>query len=134
MSGRIRTAAQSAQRNTARLKEEFLTLTADSCAPQDPRARGDHYRRHLADANRVIDTLQLRIAELEVERDKAKQAADYERSLCVTRGEAERERLAAFRLAKGKAALLAEDRGGVPNSLSDAIDQIPDPRPKWSNL
>lgn len=131
MSGRIRTAAQSAQRNTAKLKEEFLTLAADSCAPADPRARADHYKKHLADAQRVIDTLQRRIVEIEAERDKIKQQAQYDLSLCVTRGEAERERLAAFRLARGKAALLAEGEGGITTELSNAIEEIPDLKPKW---
>ena len=132
MSGRIRTAEQSAQRETAKARGVLLTIVADSCAPANLRARGDHYRKHLTDANRVIETLQLRIAELEAQRDKAKQRAEYDMSLCVTRGEAERERIAAFRLARGKAALLAEGKGGITTELSNAIEEIPDLKPKWT--
>ncbi|KQR77594.1 hypothetical protein [Rhizobium sp. Leaf341] len=131
MSGRIKTAGQSAQRETARLKEAYLTLAADSCAPRDPRSQGEHYRRHLADAQRVIEKLQLKIGELEAERDRIRQRAEYDMSLCVTRSEAERERLGAFRLARGKAALLAEGEGGITTELSNAIEEIPDIKPKW---
>ncbi|MCD7109725.1 hypothetical protein LRX75_11820 [Rhizobium sp. DKSPLA3] len=130
---RIRTAEQSSRRETAKARNATLTLVADSCAPADLKARSDHYRRHLADANRVIETLQIRVSGLERERDEIRSRAHYDLSLCVTRGEAERERLAAFRLARGKAAILAEDSDGVPNALSNAIDQIPDPKPKWIN-
>lgn len=45
--------------------------------------------------------------------------------------EAETARLGAFRLAREKAAMLFEDRG-VPTSSSEAIREIPDPKPKWS--
>ncbi|QIG68358.1 hypothetical protein EVB74_024 [Rhizobium phage RHph_Y3_56_1] len=108
------------------------TLLADSTAPRDPRARGDHYRSHLADAHRTIEILQLRVKELEQECDKIKQAREYDLSLCVTRTAAEEERIAAFRLARGKASILAEWPPGVPTSMSNAIDNIPDPKPKWT--
>ncbi|TBC12317.1 hypothetical protein ELH32_13705 [Rhizobium ruizarguesonis] len=132
MSRRIRTAEESARRESALTKEAMRTLLADSTAPRDPRGRGDHYRRHLTDAHRIIETLQLRIKEVEAERDKIKRQAEYDRSLCVTRTVAEEARLAAFRLARGKASLLAEWPPGVPTSMSHAIDCIPDPKPKWS--
>ena len=94
--------------------------------------RGEHYRRHLVDAHRVIEGLQLRIKELEAERDKVRQDTAYSLSLCVTRTEAEEARLAAFRLARGKASILAEWPPGVPTNMSHDIDCIPDPKPKWT--
>lgn len=132
MSRRVKTAEESARRETAAAKEAMRTLLADSTAPRDPRGRGDHYRSHLVDAHRTIEILQLRIKELEQERDKIKQAREYELSLCVTRTTAEEERLAAFRLARGKAAILAEGPDGIPTGMSHAIDCIPDPKPRWS--
>ncbi|EPE98598.1 hypothetical protein [Rhizobium grahamii] len=131
MSRRIRTAEQSARRETAIAKEAILTAVADGTAPRDPRARGDHYRRHLTDAHRTIGILQNRIAELEAEKAKIKRQAEYDLSLCVTRREAEEGRLGAFRLAKGLAVNLAEP-DDVPNHLSEAIWNLPDPKPKWS--
>jgi hypothetical protein len=86
----------------------------------------------LADAHRTIEILQQRIRDVEQERDTAKADKDYTLSLCVTRTVAEEARLAAFRLARGKASILAEWPHGVPTSMSHAIDCIPDPKPKWS--
>lgn len=111
----------------------MLTVTADSSAPTSPTARADHYRRHLVDAHRVIGALQVRTAELEKERDEVKRNAAYELSLVVTRSEAERARLAAFRLAIGKAVALIEGPDRQPNMLSDAISKIPEPSLKWRN-
>ncbi|MBB2793907.1 UNVERIFIED_ORG: hypothetical protein GGD58_002771 [Rhizobium pisi] len=108
------------------------TLLADSTAPRDPRARGDHYRRHLADAHRTIEILQDRIKEVEADRDKIKQAREYDLSLCVTRTAAEEERIAAFRLARERAALLMEGPDGEPTSRSEIIREISDIKPKWS--
>lgn len=133
MSNRIRTAEESARRETAIAKSAMYTLLADSTAPRDPRMRGDHFRRHLTDAHRTIEVLQQRIKELEEERDKVKQDAEYSLGLCVTRGAAEEGRLSAFHLAREKAALLAEGKDGALTALSEAIREIPDPRPKWSN-
>lgn len=127
---RIRNFEKSVRREAARAQEALRTIVADSTAPRDPRARGEHYRRHLADANRVIDTLQVRIADLEEKAAKAKKDAAYLLSLCVPRSQYERERLAAFNLARNKAAILAEP-DDVPNMLSDAIDNIKPPQ-KWS--
>jgi hypothetical protein len=110
----------------------MLTLVADSTAPRDPRMRGDHYRRHLVDAHRTIDILQQRIKELEEEVTKTKRDCAYTISLCVSRTVAEEARLAAFRLARGKASALAEWPDGCPTGLSHAIDSIPDIQPKWS--
>lgn len=132
MSRRIKTAEESARRESAIAKVAMYTLPADSTAPGDPRGRGDHYRKYLADAHRTIEILQLRIKELEQERDTAKADKDYTLSLCVTRTVAEEARLAAFRLARGKAAMLAEGPDGIPTGMSHAIDCIPDPKPKWS--
>lgn len=131
MSRRIRSAEQSAQRERAAAKTAALTLVADSTAPRDPRARGDHYRTHLANAHRTIEILQNRISEIEGEREAIKRQAQYDLSLCVTRTAAEEQRLAAFRLARGKASILAEGTDGVPTPLSYAIDCIPEPKPKW---
>jgi len=108
------------------------TLLADSTAPRDPGSRGDHYRRHLVDAHRTIEILQHRIREVEAERDQIKQAREYDLSLCVTRTAAEEARQDAFRLARRKAAILAEWPHGVPTMLSEEIDCIPDPKPRWS--
>ncbi|MBY2997797.1 hypothetical protein [Rhizobium leguminosarum] len=132
MSRRIRTAEESARRETAAAKSAMYTLLADSTAPRDPRGRGDHFRKHLVDAHRTIEILQLRIKEVEAERDAAKADKDYTLSLCVTRTVAEEARLAAFRLARGKASLLAEWPPGATTSMSHAIDCIPDPKPKWT--
>lgn len=132
MSRRIRTFEESARRETAAAKSAMYTLLADSTAPRDPRGRGDHYRSHLVDTHRTIEILQLRIKELEQERDKIKQAREYELSLCVTRTAAEEARMAAARWMQEKAATLFEDEGGVPTPASEAIRDLPYPRPKWS--
>lgn len=132
MSRRIRTAEESARRESAAAKSAMYTLLADSTAPRDPRGRGDHFRKYLVDAHRTIEILQNRIKEVEAERDAAKADKDYTLSLCVTRTVAEEARLAAFRLARGKASLLAEWPPGAPTSMSHAIDCIPDPKPKWT--
>ncbi|QKK18635.1 hypothetical protein [Rhizobium indicum] len=132
MSRRIRTFEESARRETAAAKLATYTQMADSTAPRDPRGRGDHFRKHLADAHRTIEILQLRIKDLEQERDKIKQAREYDLSLCVTRTVAEEARQDAFRLARRKAAILAEWPHGVPTMLSEEIDCIPDPKPKWT--
>ncbi|MBY3268423.1 hypothetical protein HFO05_07325 [Rhizobium laguerreae] len=132
MSRRIRTAEESARRESALTKEAMRTLLADSTAPRDPRGRGDHYRKHLVDAHRTIEILQLRITEVEAERDAIKRQEEYDRSLCVTRTAAEEARMAAARWMREKAAILFEDKGGVPTSASEAIRDLPDPRPKWS--
>jgi hypothetical protein len=131
MSKRIRTAEESARREREAAKLAAYTLLADSTAPRDPRGRGDHYRNHLVDAHRIIETLQLKIKEIEAEKDKIRRDAEYSLSLCVTRTAAEEGRVAAFRLAKGLAANLAEP-DDVPNNLSEAIYNLPDPKPKWS--
>ncbi|ASR06719.1 hypothetical protein CHY08_06085 [Rhizobium leguminosarum bv. viciae] len=132
MSRRIRTAEESARRETAAAKSAMYTLLADSTAPRDPRGRGDHYRSHLADAHRTIETLQLRIKDIEAERDKIKQAREYDLSLCVTRTAAEEARMAAARWMQEKAATLFEDEGGVPTPASEAIRDLAYPKPKWS--
>lgn len=45
--------------------------------------------------------------------------------------EAEEARRGAFRLARNKASDLAETSDGCPTPLSNAIDNIPEPKPKW---
>ncbi|PDS68482.1 hypothetical protein [Rhizobium phaseoli] len=133
MSRRIRTAEESARRESALTKEAMRTLLADSTAPRDPRSRGDHYRAHLVDAHRIIETLQLRIKEVEAERDKAKADRDYSLSLCVTRTAAEEARLSAFRLAREEAAILMEGKDGEPTAQSEAIrEKVKDPKPRWT--
>ncbi|WP_028746353.1 hypothetical protein [Rhizobium mesoamericanum] len=132
MSRRIRTAEQSARRENEIAKSALLTAVADSTAPRDPWARSEHYRRHLADAHRIIETLQHRISELEVDRAKIKQQHEYDLSLCVTRREAEEARVGAFRLAREKASIMAEWPPGIPTMLSVEIENIPDPKQKWS--
>lgn len=132
MSPRIKTAEESARRDEAMTKAALLTIVADSCAPHDLRANAEHYRRHLAEAHRVIETLQIRVAEVEAERDKVREIAAYDRSLFVTKTAAEEARLAAFRLARRKAATAAEWPLGITTMLSEEIDKIPDPAPKWN--
>lgn len=127
---RIRNFEKSVRREAARAQEALRTLVADSTAPRDPRARGEHYRRHLADANRVIDTLQVRIAELEAKLQKTKADAEYQLSLCVPRSQHEREKLGAFMLARNKATNLAEP-DDAPSMLSEAIYALKPPQ-KWS--
>ncbi|OWK24147.1 hypothetical protein AJ87_24345 [Rhizobium yanglingense] len=134
MSRRLRSAEHS-DRDERKVSPSILTAlmqTADFTAPRDPRKRGDHYRNLLVDAHRTIEILQRRINDIETERDTIKRQAEYDQSLCVARTVAEEARLAAFRLARGKASILAEGRDGTPTNLSNAIDNIPDPKPKWS--
>ncbi|WP_434729515.1 hypothetical protein [Rhizobium binae] len=133
MSRRIRTAEESARRESVAAKLAGFTLLADSTAPRDPRSRGDHYRGHLADAHRTIEILQHRIADLEKERDKARTDKEYALSLCVTRTAAEEARLSAFRLAREEAAILMEGKYGEPTAQSEAIrEKVKDPKPKWT--
>jgi hypothetical protein len=108
------------------------TLAADSTAPRDPKRRGDHYRTFLVDAHRTVEILQGKIKELEAACDKAYREKEYALSLCVTRTAAEEDRLAAFRLAREKAAILMEFPPGQPTSASEDIRAIPEPKPKWS--
>jgi hypothetical protein len=109
----------------------MLTLVADSSAPRDPHARWAHYRKHLIDANRVIDTLQTKIAKLEADIIKVRADAAYSLSLCVTRREAEEGRIDAFRLAIGKACAVVEGPESVPCDWSEEIWKLPNPKPKW---
>lgn len=105
---------------------------ADSMAPRDPRFRGTHYRNLFVDAHRVIDVLQRTIKDLEAERDDIKRRREYDASLMVTRTVAEDGRLAAFRLAREKAALLMEGPDSEPTARSEIIREIPDIKPKWT--
>ncbi|MDI7923387.1 hypothetical protein [Ferirhizobium litorale] len=132
MSRRLRSAEESARREIAAARSAAYTLAADSTAPRDHHRRVEHYRRHLVDAHIVIDSLRQRITELEAEVEKVKRDCAYSLSLCVTRTAAEEAYLGAFRLARGKAAILAEGSDGIPNPLSDAIDNLPDPKPRFT--
>lgn len=132
MSRRLRSVEESARRESAAAKLSAYTLAADSTAPRDPRRQGSYYRNLLVEAHRTIEVLQGKIGELEAACDKAKRDKEYALSLCVTRTAAEEARLAAFRLAREKAALLMEFPGGVINQASEDIRDIPDPKPKWS--
>lgn len=132
MSRRLRTAEQSAREETAKAKLALLTVVADSTAPRDPKARGDHYRRHLVDAHRSIEILQAKIKALEDERDRIKRQCEYDLSLCVGKTVAEEARRRAAAGMREKAAVLLEDPPGCPTMSSEAIRAIPDPKPKWS--
>jgi hypothetical protein len=79
-----------------------------------------HLDARLADLTRQLAELQARHAAL---RDSIPTS--------ISVREAEKARLGAFRLAREKAAMLFEDRG-VPTSSSEAIREIPDPKPKWN--
>lgn len=132
MSRRIRSAEESARREREAARTAVLTLVADSTAPRDPRHQGQHYRRHLANAQRTIETLQLRIGELEAELEKTKRDCDYTLSLCVTRTAAEQERRRAAAGMRERAASLMEWPPGCPTEASEDIRGLPDPKPKWS--
>lgn len=79
-----------------------------------------HIDARLAETTRQLGQLQVKYAAL---RDSLPQM--------ISVREAEEARLGAFRLAREKAAMLFEDRG-VPTSSSEAIRDIPDPKPRWS--
>jgi hypothetical protein len=127
---RIKKFTQSVAGEAAKAKAELRTQLADSTAPSDLRARVSHYRRLLSDANDTIGALGLRIAELEEKAAKAKEDTAYWLSLCVPRSQHEREKLAAFMLARNKATNLAEP-DDVPSNLSEAIYALKPPQ-KWS--
>ncbi|MDW9600444.1 hypothetical protein GOA86_19055 [Sinorhizobium meliloti] len=56
--------------------------------------------------------------------------ASYPTSVSVR--EAEEARLATARVMRAKAAAIAEGPHGIPSNISEAIDKLPDPKPKWS--
>lgn len=89
------------------------------------RARAVADRKHidarLADVTRQLTEMQAKYAAL---RDSMPTS--------ISVREAEEARLGAFRLAREKAAMLFEEKGGVPTSSSEAIREIPDPKPKWT--
>ncbi|MDX0426819.1 hypothetical protein [Sinorhizobium medicae] len=106
--------------------------TADMIAPRDHQARAKHYRDLLVGAHRTIETLQIKMQELEFALAATKREKDYAMSLCVTRTAAEEARLSAFRLAREKAAILMENPDDEPTNESEAIRAIRDPKPKWT--
>lgn len=128
---RIKTAEESARREAEKAKLSTLTIVADSTRPRDPRMQAEHYRQHLLNANRTIDTLQHRIAELETKLRKEREAHQYHLSLTVGRTAAEEARMAAFNFARNTARMIAEGPDGVPTSLSNAIDEIKPPKAKF---
>lgn len=56
--------------------------------------------------------------------------ASYPTSVPVR--EAEAARLATARVMRAKAVAIAEGPHGIPSDLSEAIEKLPDPKPKWS--
>lgn len=131
MSRRVKSAEESARRDRQK-SESIKTLVADKTAPRNPNHQGPHYRSHLIDAHLVIDKLQARISELEATLARVRASAAYERTLCVTRGEAERARLGAGIAMRERAACLFEWHG-APTAQSEAIRELPDPRPKFTH-
>lgn len=127
---RLKKFKQSSDAEAAKARADLSTQLADSMAPSDLRARVAHYRRLLADANDKVAALGLQISEMEAKAAKTKEETDYLLSLCVTRTTAERQRLAAFNLARNKATAIAEP-DDVPSNLSEAIYAIKPPQ-KWS--
>ncbi|MGA1803658.1 hypothetical protein [Rhizobium sp. HT1-10] len=131
MSRRIKKAERDASYHQATTKAALLTIVMDSTAPRDPCAKAEHYKAALADAHRIIEILQIRNAALEQKLEKVKANADYWLGLCVPRSIAEKARTDGFRLGVGKAAILAEPHG-IPNNLSEAIFNMPDPKERFS--
>lgn len=127
---RLKKFKQSSAAEAAKARADLSTQLADSMAPSDLRARVAHYRRLLADANDKIASLGLQISEMEEKAAKTKADTEYLLSLCVPRSRHEREKLAAFNLAKNKATSLAEP-DDVPSNLSEAIYGLKPPQ-KWS--
>ena len=132
MSRRVRTAEESARKDRDASRRALLTIVADSTKPRDPRQQADHYRRHLIDAHIVIGQLQQKIAGLEEALVKTKADAAYNLSLCVSRTTAEEARQRAAAAMRYRAADIAEGPNGEPTNLSDAIDQLPLPKPRFS--
>lgn len=128
---RIKTAEESARREAEKMQAAALTMVADSTRPRDPQRQEAHYREHLINANRAIDTLQHRITELETTLRQEREDHRYRLSLTVGRTAAEESRLAAFNYAKNMASQMAETEDGTPNPLSHAIDQIKPPKSKF---
>jgi hypothetical protein len=129
---RIKTFEESARKDREASRRALLTLVADSTKPTDPRKQCLHYRTHLVDANLVIEKLQERISSLEADLAKTKRDSAYALSLCVTRSTAEEARQKAAAAMRYRAEDLAEGRDGEPTSTSDAIDNLPLPRPKFT--
>ncbi|WFS02790.1 hypothetical protein [Rhizobium tumorigenes] len=132
MTRRIKKAEREAGYHQASVKAALLTIVTDSTAPRDPYAKMAHYKAALTDAHRVIEILQIRNGELEQKLEKSKRDAEYWLGLCVPRSTAEKARLDGFRLARGKAAIIAEP-GGYPNNLSEEIFNMPEPKARWTN-
>ncbi|KAA0689838.1 hypothetical protein DTW90_30570 [Neorhizobium sp. P12A] len=132
MSPRIRSAEESARGDREATKTAAYTAVADSTAPRDPHRRAEHYRGHLIDAHRTIETLQNRIKDVEAEREAVKRDREYKLSLCVTRTAAEEARRLAAAGMRERAATLMEGEHGEPTERSEAIRAIPDIKPKWS--
>ncbi len=88
------------------------------------RERAANEQRHLQE--RLAD-LSRRYAELQSQHDALRGSMPTSISI----REAEQGRLGAFRLAIFKAAALAENQG-VPTELSVAIENLPEPKPKWT--
>lgn len=128
---RIKTAEESARREAEKAKLSALTMVADSSRPRDPYRQAEHYRQHLLNANRTIDTLQHRITELEATLRKEREAYQYHLSLTVGRTAAEEARIAVFNFAINSAAALAEGPDGTTTELSNAISEIKPPKPKF---
>lgn len=128
---RIKNAEEAARREAEKMKTAALTLAADSTRPRDPRMQGEHYRQHLINANRTIDSLQHRIASLEATLRKDREDHQYRLSLTVGRTRAEEARMAAFNFAINKASALAEGLHGQPTETSVKILEIKPPKAKW---
>lgn len=121
---RIKNAEESARREAQKAKAAALTIVADSTRPRDPQRQAAHYREHLLNANRTIDTLQHRITELETKLRKEREDHVYRLSLTVGRTAAEEARIAAFNFAINSAVAVAEGPDGTPTPLSNAISEI----------
>ena len=132
LSSRIKSAEESARREREISRRAVLTQVADDTRPRHPHLQADHYRRHLADAHIVIERLQEKIAALEADLAKSKANAAYILSRSVPKAVAEAARLKAAAAMRYRAADIAEGRDGIPTPISDAIDHLPLPRPRFT--
>lgn len=134
------------------LRDFVLRVVLESLEEKNPSVRAElvdealHFYR-----GRIVDSVEeaaeeragseLRRLEAQLSELKAKHQTleathrrlvdSYPRSVSVR--EAEAAILAAFRLAREKAAMLFENPGGIPTSASEEIrEKVKDPKPKWS--
>lgn len=106
---------------------------ADALAPTSLRAKGRYWKDRFVEAQVAVGQLQEKIAGLEQRLSAMTQDRNRIMALSVTRSVAEEARRRAAAGMRERAATLMEYPTGVPNAHSEAIRELADPRPKWSN-